>query len=143
MNSMSETHRPRRVLRSIGAVLAGVLAVVVLSIGADAALGFNPPRGGPMTDAHYLLATAYRIVFTIAGGYIAARLAPHSPMRHALVIGAIGLAASLAGAIVMWNKLGEGGLGPKWYSIAIIVIALPCAWAGGKLQGMRATRHAA
>ena len=135
---MSETHPPRRLLGSIGAVFAGVLAVIVLSIGADAALGFNPPRGAPMTDAHYLLATAYRIVFTIAGGYIAARLAPHSPMRHALVIGAIGLAACLAGAIVMWNKLGEGGLGPKWYSIAVIAIALPCAWAGGRLHGMRA-----
>ena len=140
---MSETHPPRRALRSIGAVFAGVLAVIVLSIGADAVLGFSPPRGGPMTDAHFLLATAYRMVFTIAGGYIAARLAPHSPMRHALVVGVIGLAAGLAGAIVMWDKLGEGGIGPRWYSIAVIAIALPCAWAGGRLHGMRATRHVA
>ena len=140
---MSETHPPRRALRSIGAVFAGVLAVIVLSIVTDAILGFNPPRGGPMTDAHFLLATAYRIVFTIAGGYIAARLAPHSPMRHALVIGAIGLAAGLAGAIVLWDKLDEGGLGPRWYSIAVIVIAMPCAWAGGKLHAMRATGRAA
>ena len=94
-----------------------------------------------MTDAHFLLATAYRIAFTIAGGYIAARLAPHSPMRHALVIGAIGLAAGLAGAIAMWDKLEGGGLGPKWYSIAVIAIAMPCAWVGGKLHGMCAARH--
>jgi hypothetical protein len=138
---MSETYRPGRALRSIVAVLAGMLTVTVLSVGTDAALGFNPPRGGPMTDAHFLLATAYRIVFTIAGGYIAARLAPRSPMRHALAVGIIGLAAGLAGAVMMWNKLGEGGLGPKWYSIAVFTIALPCAWAGGQLRKVQLGPH--
>ena len=138
---MSETYRPGRALRSIVAVLAGMLTVIVLSVGTDAALGFNPPRGGPKTDAHFLLATAYRIVFTIAGGYIAARLAPRSPMRHALAVGIIGLAAGLAGAVMMWNKLGEGGLGPKWYSIAVFTIALPCAWAGGQLRKVQLGPH--
>ena len=138
---MSETYRPGRALRSIVAVLAGMITVIVLSVGTDAALGFNPPRGGPMTDALFLLATAYRIVFTIAGGYIAARLAPRSPMRHALAVGIIGLAAGLAGAVMMWNKLGEGGLGPKWYSIAVFTIALPCAWAGGQLRTVQLGPH--
>lgn len=134
---MTETPRSHSLIRSIGAVFAGVVAVIVLSVGTDAVLGFNPPRGGPMTDVHYLLATAYRTVFTIAGGYIAARLASQSPMRHALVMGAIGLAAGLAGAVAMWDKLDEGGLGPKWYAIAVIAIALPGAWVGGKLHAMR------
>jgi hypothetical protein len=31
------------------------------------------------------------------------------------------------GAVVMWDA------GPAWYSIAIILIALPCAWVGGTL----------
>ena len=24
------------------------------------------------------------------------------------------------------------GAGPKWYALAVIAIALPCAWAGGR-----------
>jgi hypothetical protein len=34
---------------------------------------------------------------------------------------------SAIGAVVMWDA------GPAWYSIAIILIALPCAWVGGTL----------
>ena len=89
---MSETLPPRRTLRSIGAVLAGLLAVVVLDTGIDAvmhATGVYPPWGQPMMGALFLLAMAYRMVDGIAGGYIAARLAPSRPIRHALILGAI------------------------------------------------------
>jgi hypothetical protein len=131
---MSEPHRPRRILRSIAAVFAGFLAIVVLSIATDTvlhAIGVFPPLGDSMTDAHLplLLATAYRIVYGVVGGYITARLAPNRPMQHALVLGAIGLVLSIVGAVVMWDA------GPAWYSLAIIAIAMPCAWAGGKLRG--------
>ena len=78
-------HRPRRIGRSIGAVLAGALASIVLSIGTDAVLrgtGIFPPLGQPMNDALLLLATAYRTVYGVAGSYIAARLAPDRPMAQ-------------------------------------------------------------
>ena len=61
---MSETPPKRPMLRRIGAVLAGLLAVVILSTATDMVLratGVFPPSGGPMTDALFLLATAYRI----------------------------------------------------------------------------------
>ncbi len=35
---MSETHRPRRNLRSIGGVLAAVLTIIILSVVTDMAL---------------------------------------------------------------------------------------------------------
>jgi hypothetical protein len=38
-----------------------------------------------------------------AGSYLAARLAPDRPMQHALVLGAVGLALSIAGAVGTWN----------------------------------------
>ncbi len=56
-----ETHRPRRIGRSIGAVLTGFLAVVILSLGTDVALhatGVFPPWGQPMADALLLLEEA-------------------------------------------------------------------------------------
>ena len=135
---MSESHRPRRIGRSIGAVLTGFLAVVILSIGTDMVLhatGVFPPWGQPMADALFLLATAYRTVYGVAGSYIAARLAPDRPMTHALALGVVGLALSIAGAVATWNR--GPAFGPKWYPLSLIVTAMPCAWAGGKLHGVQ------
>ena len=131
---MSEMHHPGRVLRRIGAVLAGLLAVFILSIGTDVVLhatGVFPPWGQPTGDALLLLATAYRTVYGIAGGYIAARLAPDRPMQHAVVLGVVGIALSTAGALATWNA--GPAFEPKWYPLALIAIAMPCSWAGGRL----------
>lgn len=103
----SETRPRRRVLRSIGAVPAGVLVVVVLSTVTDLILhatGVFPPAGQPMSNALFLLATAYRLVYAAAGGYVAARLAPDRPMAHALALGVVGLVLSTAGAAATWNE---------------------------------------
>lgn len=115
---VNETHPRRRVLRSIGAVLAGMLVGIVLTIGADIALqsmGVFQPWGQSMVgfDGALLLATAYRTVFGIVGSYIIARLAPDRPMQHALVGGVVGLAVSIIGAAVTWNK--GPAFGPHWY----------------------------
>jgi hypothetical protein len=137
---MSETRPRRRLGRSIGAVLVGIFAGVALTIGTDFALhasGVFPPvaQQPPMSDALFLLATAYRIVYGIAGGYIIALLAPGRPMQHALVGGAVGLVVGIVGAAVTWNMVPS--LGPHWYPLALVVTALPCAWLGGKLRIMQ------
>ena len=135
---MTETERPKNIGRSIAAVLAGFVAVVILSLGADFVLhasGVFPPLGQLMSDALLLLATVYRTVFAIAGCYLTARLAPDRPMRHAMVGGVIGLVLSTVGAVVTWNQ--GPAFGPHWYPIALIATALPCAWVGGKLREMQ------
>lgn len=132
---MNETRAKRNLPRSIGAGFAGLLAIVVLSTATDAALhasGVFPPPGRPMADGLWLLATAYRAVYAIAGCYLAARLAPARPMLHAMVLGFIGVAVSTAGTVVTWGKGPE--FGPHWYPISLIVTALPCAWLGGRLH---------
>ena len=53
-------------------------------------------------------------------------------MWHALILGAIGTAIAIAGATATWNSGPE--FGPRWYPIALVVTALPCAWIGGKLR---------
>ncbi len=129
----TNTH-PRRLLRSTGAVLLGFVAVVVLSLGTDQvlhSLKVYPPWDQPMYDPGLcLLALSYRIVYTVVGGYITARLAPRNPMRHALILGVIGFAIGTAGAIATIPM----HLGPAWYPIAIALTALPCAWLGGALM---------
>jgi hypothetical protein len=135
--AMVETHPPRRILRSIGALLAGMLVGIVFTIGTDIVLhatGVFPPWGQSMVgfDGALLLATAYRTVFGVVGSYIIARLAPNRPMQHALVGGVVGLVVSIVGAAVTWNK--GPAFGPHWYPLALIVLAMPQAWAGGKLR---------
>jgi hypothetical protein len=122
------------ILKSIGAVLAGAVVGVVLSMGTDAALraaGIFTPLGLPMTDALLLLATIYRTIYGVLGSYVTARIAPHRPMLHALILGAIGLAVCIAGAVVTWNRVAE--FGPHWYPLALVVLAMPQSWLGGKL----------
>lgn len=128
------------ILRSIGAVFAGLVAVFVLSEGTDFALraaGWFPPLEAGMTgmtDEKLALAFGYRTVAGIAGGFITAALAPRRAMMHAVVLGLIGLGLSTAGAVVMW------GVGPAWYPIALAIVALPAAWLGGWVQQMGRAR---
>jgi hypothetical protein len=128
------TKSQRSILRSVGAVVAGLLFVIIVTTATDAimhATGIFPPWGQPMSDSLFVLAFAYRIVYGVAGGYITARLAPDKPVKHAVLLGVVGFVLSLAGAAATWNRGPE--FGPKWYPLALIVIAIPTAWLGGKL----------
>jgi hypothetical protein len=134
LGNLGGTRTARPTLRGAGAVFAGLLAIVVLSTATDAVLhatGVYPPVPERMADGLYLLATAYRIVYGVAGCYLTARLAPGRPLGHALALGGVGTVLSIAGAAAMWEY------GPAWYSLAIIAISLPCAWAGAKMHEAR------
>jgi hypothetical protein len=118
--------------RSILAVVAGVLVIVVVTTAVDALLhlaGVFPPWKVPIGDGLSALATSYRLIITIAGAYLTARLAPRNPMKHALILGGVGTAMGALGVLATWDK----GLGPRWYPIALALLALPECWAGGKL----------
>ncbi len=124
-------------LRSVGAVVAGLLANVILSGIADQILhwlGVFPPWGQITYEpVPYALAVSYRAVFGVASGYIAARLAPRAPMRHALALGVVGTLLSVAGVVAAIGA----ALGPVWYPASLALLALPASWAGGKLHAGR------
>ena len=126
-------HR-RRIGRSVLAIATGFVATAALSLGTDVILhaaGVYPAWGMTMSDGLFALATAYRIAFTILGGFLAARLAPARPMKHVWILAGIGVFFATVGAAATWNK---PELGPRWYPLALVVTALPCVWAGGKLH---------
>ncbi len=132
---MTEPQAARHIGRSVLALLAGFVVVVVLSILTDVILhaaGVYPPLGQPAPDGLLALATIYRTIFGIAGSYVTARLAPYAPMGHALIGGAIGLVLALAGAVATWSHPEK--FGAHWYPVALVVLALPTAWAGGKIR---------
>ncbi|KAA6462017.1 hypothetical protein DYQ86_10335 [Acidobacteria bacterium AB60] len=123
----------RRIGRSILALLAGFVVNVALSVITDFALqaaGVLPVIGrGTMNDSQCALAAAYRALFSVISSYVVARLAPYRPMEHALVGAGIGMVLATAGAAATWNR----GLGPHWYPVALIAVALPSGWAGARL----------
>lgn len=116
--------------RSVLAVLAGLVFIFITHTGMDVlfeSMGWMPERGEPLTDAGLLWASGYRAIFSILGCYLTARLAPTHPMRHALILGSIGVLLSSLGAIAMWD------LGHVWYPLSLIALSLPYAWLGGYL----------
>ena len=139
VQSTTSTRQPRQRWRSAAAILLGFAAVVVFSLGTDQVLHVlevYPPWGKPMDDTRLLLlALTYRVVYTVAGGYVAARLAPSAPMRHAVILGLIGLVPGTAGVVA---AAAGSDLGPLWYPMALALSGLPCCWLGGVLH--RATR---
>ena len=113
--------------KSIGAVFAGVLFIIVATTLVDIALhltGVFPPMKEPLDDRLALIASSYRVVIGIAGGWLTARLAPQKPMKHALILGLVGVLLGLVGVVATWNL----GLGPRWYPISLAVLAIPQCW---------------
>jgi len=137
---VSETKSQPRTLRRVGAVLAGLLFVIITSTLTDAlmhATGIFAPLGQAMADSLFGLALAYRVIYSIAGGYITARLAPDQPVKHALWLGVIGFVLGLAGAAATWNRGPE--FGPKWYPVLLAITAIPSTWLGGRLVRERSS----
>ena len=126
--------------KSAWAVVAGVLVIIVVTTLVDILLhvtGVYPPMGQPMDDALALLATSYRIVIGVGGAWLTARLAPNKAMKHAMVLGYVGVVLALVGVVTTWNL----GLGPRWYPISLVVLAVPQCWAGGKIYEMQSGKR--
>ena len=124
------------VRRSIWSDVAGVLYIIAVTTLVDIVLhvlSVFPPLDQPIGDTLALLATSYRIVISICGAWLTARLAPSRPLRHAMILGVVGVVLGIVGIIATWNL----GLGPRWYPIALAVLAIPQCWIGGKIYLLR------
>lgn len=118
---------------SIWAVVAGLIVILAATTLVDIVLHVvrvYPPMNQPLNDALALLATSYRLVISVAGAWLTARLAPGNAMKHALALGYVGIGLGLVGLVATWGK----GLGPTWYPITLVVLSVPQCWAGGKLH---------
>jgi hypothetical protein len=140
MTTLTATPEAGSVPRSVGAVLLGLVTIFALSLGVDEALhvlGVYPPWGEPMhSPALNLLALGYRIPIAVLGSWLTARAAPRHPLRHALILGVIGLVLSALGVAAAL----QADLGPAWYPILLALSSVPCAWAGGRLHERAAAR---
>jgi len=130
-----------KILRSIGALVAGFLTCFVLAILTDVVLvmaGVLPDPKHPelYSDGLYVIIFAYTTLYSGVGGWVTARVAATKPLQHALVLGVLGMSASAFGAWANWDK----ATGHEWYPIALIIMAIPACYAGGWLHARR--KHA-
>ena len=123
------------ILKSIGAILAGMIVGALLATGTDALVvsaGLAPPVDADSANnwpAPMLgLALMYRTLYNVFSGYVTAWLAPNRPMRLVQILAVIGFLATAAGAIVMREK------GQLWYPILLAVFTFPSVWLGGWLR---------
>jgi hypothetical protein len=132
--TIAQARGSRRIGRSVLAVFAGLLTIAVLDNAIDFVFhstGVYPPVGMTMADSLFLLAVAYRTLDGILGCYLAGRLAPRNPMRHALILGGIGIVLSSLGVLATMN--GGPEFGPMWYPLVLVAITPIVAWVGGSL----------
>lgn len=120
-------------MRSVWAILAGFILIGILSFGTDAIMRAMSPwafdaNGGTTNLPILLVSMLYSAVYGVVGCYVAARLAPSNPMKHAMILGVIGLFAAGAANYAVWGHV------PNWFVIINMLLVLPLAWLGGRLR---------
>ena len=120
-------------LRSVLAVVTGFLVIGVLAFGTDvlvrAALPGAFDAAGRTDSVPVLVFTILYVgLFATAGCWLAARLAPSHPMRHALILGALGLVFNVAGTVAAWDTA------PAWFHVVSLLLVMPWAWLGGWIR---------
>jgi len=54
-----------------------------------------------------------------------------------MLLGCVGVVLGLVGVVTTWNVQ----LGPRWYPISLLVLAMPQSWVGGKIQEIRSGKR--
>ena len=119
--------------RSLLAIATGFVLIALLSFGTDVALKSAMPSlyeadGSTSSVPLLVLTIAYVGLYATAGCYLAARMAPSRPMRHAVILGILGVVFNIAGAIAMWHTA------PVWYHGVSLLLVMLWAWLGGRMR---------
>jgi MFS-type transporter involved in bile tolerance (Atg22 family) len=119
-------------LRSILAVLAGNVSWAVLWLGSTAILGALFPAQYKAQRLEnvpaLLLLVVLSFAFSLAAGYLTARLARRKELTHALVLGVLQLVMGIAAEAANFEAL------PLWYHLLFLVLLIPGNLCGGMLR---------
>lgn len=130
-------------IRSIGALLLGGLVGVVVYL-AGAIIAFVSMHGIPLgspggaaTRADLAVNLAGAIIASALAGTVAARLAPHRPLAHALAL-ALGFAV-----LALWGFSKPASQWPSGYPMALALVGAVGTIIGGLLAGHRKAKTGA
>jgi hypothetical protein len=120
-------------LRGALAVAAGIgvftLALLAMDSVGAAILGAEPEWINHSTVTRVVWALG-NVLSMIAGGYVAAWIAPGARVAHAVIVGTIQTGLTLAAFFTLRNDAI-----PTWLWVVGMVLTVPAAWLGGRLKG--------
>ena len=124
-------------IRSVLAILAGVITWMVLAFGTDVLMTqVFPDRfvyGEPVVHTPILLLLAtYSLGYAIVAGAVTGRLARQRPVRHALALGIVQLVLAGTATYLQVN------VAPVWYHVLVLSLTVPAHVLGGWLWARRA-----
>jgi hypothetical protein len=122
-------------VRSILAVLAGIVIWAVLWVGGNAILATLLAEQYKAEKKDYvpmlLLLIVLSFIFSILAGYLTARLAQRKEIAHTLVLGVLQLAMGIAAQMANYEAL------PLWYHIIFLLLLIPGNLFGGMLRARK------
>jgi hypothetical protein len=132
-------------IRSILAVLAGIVVLTIASFAIEAAADplllkmFPQALPNQAAISYNLPASLFMIGYTTlcvaAGGYVTARLARRSGMLHAVVMGVIQV------GLTVWAMEAFADKAPLRNWVLTMALTVPATWSGGKLGGILGGRR--
>ena len=133
-------------IRSILAVVAGLVALTIVSFAIEAAadpllMHLFP---GALPDATALAGNfparlfmlAYTTFSIVVGGYVTAWIARRSQLTHAAIMGAIEVAFTLY--VMIAAPFSEAHHAPRWSWIAGMILMIPAACLGAAIRAKQA-----
>lgn len=136
--------------RSILAVVAGIVALTIVSFAIEAAV--DPllmhlfPAALPDAAAlarslsARLLMLAYTTFSIAVGGYVTAFIARRSRLKHAAIMGAIEMAFTLY--VMIAAPFPEAHSAPRWGGIVGMILMIPAACLGAAIQAKQVRKSA-
>jgi hypothetical protein len=120
-------------VRSILAVIAGSATWMVTALGMDGLLMSLAPQwfgpNGKVESLPLMLSMmAYSLLFSILGGYVAARIARRKEMQHAFVLGVLQLLMGIMATIKFFDTA------PLWWHLTFLALLIPANVFGGWLR---------
>lgn len=120
-------------LRGGIAVLAGIgvfsVALLAMDSAGTAILGAEPEWINRSTATRVVWALG-NVAAMIAGGYVAAWIAPGARVAHAVIVGTVQTGLTLAAFLTLRDEAT-----PTWLWVSGMVSSVPAAWLGGHLRG--------
>jgi hypothetical protein len=120
------------VVDTLGSFLLGAIAIMFL-LGRSSAHGKDALEDVEASLAYQLVALIGGLVLLTVGGAIAAKLAPHAPVKNAVAVGV---------CCVVFSILTSGiwlGREPTWWVLLSLVLTIPAAALGGVVVRRRST----
>ena len=127
-------------LRSVLAIAGGYLVMVaVVGLCTFGLMLLTPswfPGAGTPAGPYLAVNIVYSVIAALTGGYVAARIAPQRPVKHAVLLAVFALVTSIVSAVLQGDRL------PRWYQVLLAVCMPMVIVLGGWARARSSTRAA-